>query len=81
MTHFTVALPDAYTLPVCLFQPAFKRQAYAAENGKQKELNGSRDCSHTLEAVEFRSSVPGENEGGACGWLCLISIVTAVSGA
>jgi len=37
ITHFTVVIPAACTLQVCFFQPIFKRQAYAAENGKQKE--------------------------------------------
>jgi hypothetical protein len=37
ITHFTVVIPDACTLQVRFFQPVFKCQAYAAENGKEKE--------------------------------------------
>jgi len=37
ITHFTVAIADARTLQVSFFQPVSKRQAHAAENGKEKE--------------------------------------------
>jgi hypothetical protein len=37
ITYFTGVIPYSYTLQVCFSQSLIKRQAYAAENVKQKE--------------------------------------------